>query len=608
MFGYAGKVLYVDLTYEKVYDRPLQEQLAREFLGGRGLGAAFLSQELSPGVDPLSPENVLIISAGPAVGTSLPACPRWSAVTKSPLTKIYCCSSAGGFFGAELKFAGYDAVVIRGAAKKPKFLQIVDGEAELVGAEELWGKTTIETENALRKIIRDNRVRVASIGPAGERLVKIANIQADSRSIGRGGMGAVMGSKLLKAIAVRGHGRVSVADEEGLRSLAQSLINSMKESEAIQNFTRWGTPQFIESINEAGLLPTRNFQEGMFEGAASISAKKMREEMVKRDTACYACPIACGKMSVVLEGPFAGTVVEGPEYETLWSFGANCGIDRIDAIAAANMVCDMYGMDTISAGNTVGFAMECFERGLIKREEADGMELRFGNYEVLPELLRKMAFREGFGSLLCDGVREASKKIGRGSEKFAIHVKGLELPAYDPRGAWGMGLAYATSCRGACHLKAWTIGVEVFQAKYDRFSAEGKAKLVCDLQNMRAAVDSIGVCVIASRVIGTEEMAQIMGVVTGWNFSKSSIEKTGERIYNLERMLAVRDGISRRDDDLPPRLLTEAMSRGPCRGILLGRKNLERMLDEYYEARGWGQEGVPGEGKLEELGIKKLIK
>ncbi|MDI6819661.1 MAG: aldehyde ferredoxin oxidoreductase family protein [Candidatus Hodarchaeaceae archaeon] len=607
MFGYKGKLLRVDLTEGSLEERPTSEQLARAFLGGRGLGAALLYKELERGVDPLSPKNVLIFMTGPAVGTPLPACPRWEVVTKSPLTSMYCCGSVGGFFGAELKFAGYDGIIVRGKAANPTYLAIIDGRAELRDAGKLWGMNTDEVEAALRKELKDSRARVASIGPAGENLVKIASIQADLRSAGRGGPGAVMGSKLLKAIAVRGHERIEVADEDGLMALTRELVSSMKESRAVQNFSRWGTPQFVDPVNEGGLWPTRNFREGSFEGARRLNAESMRERLVKRDTACYACPIACGKLSVVGDGPYAGVVVEGPDYETLWAFGAQCGVDRLDAIAAANLWCDRYGIDTISAGNAIGFAMECFEHGLLTSSDTGGLDLKFGNHEVFVELLRRIAFREGIGDLLAEGVRAAAERMGRGAEKFAMHVKGLELPAYDPRGAWGMALAYATACRGGCHLKAWTLAAEVFEARYDRFSSEGKAKLVFDLQNIRAAVDSIGVCVIGSRAMGVREMARVMTVTTGWSFKADDITKAGERIYNLERLLAVRDGISREDDTLPPRLLNETLPHGPCKGIALRGEDLDRMLDEYYALRGWDRRGRPKKDKIEELGITKLL-
>lgn len=417
-----------------------------------------------------------------------------------------------------------------------------------------------------------------------------------------------MGSKRLKAIAVRGRGKLEVADEEGVNELTKGLLAEMKRNPLIQLFTRYGTTQFVDPVNEGGLWPTRNFQEGVFEGARRINGERMRKSLVKRDTACFSCPIACGKLSAVAEGPYAGVVVEGPEYETLWSFGAQCGIDRLDAIAAANLLCDRYGMDTISAGNIIGFAMECYERGVLRRTETDGLDLKFGNHEVLLELLRKMAHREGVGELLCDGVRAAAAKLQHETEAFAMHVKGLELPAYDPRGAWGMALAYATACRGGCHLKAWTLAAEVFEAKYDRFSTVGKAKLVMDLQNQRAAVDSLGVCVIATRAIGVEEMARIMTSTTGWGFTVEKIVQAGERIYNLERLLAVREGVRRKDDTLPQRLLTETLRKGPCKGVELTERALGEMLDEYYRLRGWDRSGKPTKAKLQKLGIPRLLR
>lgn len=607
MYGYAGKLLHVDLGKGLIESRPTPQPLARAFLGGRGLGAALLYQELKPGTDPLSPANVLVFTTGPIVGTPTPACHRWAVVTKSPLTNTYLCSSAGGFFGSELKFAGYDGLIIKDAASEPTYLHMTETKVELRSAEKLWGKLTDETEIALRKELRDSRARIACIGPAGENLVPIANIVSDRRTIGRGGAGAVMGSKRLKAIAVRGRGKLEVADEERVNEMRKELLVEMKRNPSIQLFTRYGTTQFVDPVNEAGLFPTRNFQEGVFEGARRINGESMRRRLVKRDTTCFDCPIACGKLSVVAEGPYAGVVVEGPEYETLWSFGAQCGVDRLDAIAAANLWCDRYGMDTISAGNVIGFAMECYERGVIRRTETDGLDLKFGNHEVFLELLRKMAYREGVGGLLCDGVRAATAKLQHETEAFAMHVKGLELPAYDPRGAWGMALAYATSCRGGCHLKAWTLAAEVFEAEYERFSTEGKAKLVMDLQNLRAVADSLGVCVIATRAIGVEEMARMLTAVTGWSFSVEKIVEAGERIYNLERMLAVREGIGRKDDTVPRRLLTETLPRGPCKGVQLTEQAFEEMLDEYYKLRGWDRNGRPTKAKLQKLETSKLL-
>ena len=607
VYGYAGKFLHVDLDKGSIESRQNPQPLARAFLGGRGLGAALLYRELKPRTDPLSPANVLVFMTGPIVGTPIPACHRWVVVTKSPLTKIYLCSSAGGYFGPELKFAGYDGLVIRGAASEPTYLYVTNDKVELRSAEKLWGKLTDETELALRRELRDSRLRVACIGPAGENLAPIANIVSDRRTPGRGGAGAVMGSKRLKAIAVRGKGKLEVADEERVSELRKELLIEMKRNPSIQLFARYGTTQFVDPVNEGGLFPTRNFQEGVFEGARRINNESMRRRLVKRDTTCFDCPIACGKLSVVAEGPYAGVVVEGPEYETLWSFGAQCGVDRLDAIAAANLWCDRYGMDTISAGNIVGFAMECYERGVLRRTETDGLDLKFGNHEVFLELLRKMAYREGIGELLRGGVRAAAAKLQRETEAFAMHVKGLELPAYDPRGAWGMALAYATACRGGCHLKAWTLDAEVFEAKYERFSTEGKAKLVMDLQNLRAAVDSLGVCVIATRAIGAEEVASILTAITGWSFSVGKIVEAGERIYNLERLLAVREGVGRKDDTLPRRLLTETLPRGPCKDVRLTEGAFEEMLDEYYELRGWDRNGRPTKAKLQKLGISKLL-
>ncbi len=538
----------------------------------------------------------------------MPACARSELITKSPLTGTYLCSSAGGFFGAELKFAGVDALVVTGQADRPIWLCVTRESIEFRDASELWGLPVDETERHIRRELSTPRAAVASIGPAGEHLVRFACVVTDLTgggrpgAYGRGGGGAVMGAKRLKAIAVVGSGNVEVADEEGFMQLLADLREQVRTNELVQNFSKWGTPQFVGPINEARMWPTRNFQQGSFQGADHLTAQRMREELVKRDTACYACTIASGKLSEVESGPYAGTVVDGPEYETIWSFGPQCGVARLDVIAAANLWCDRYGLDTISAGNVIGFAMECAERGLLRVRDLD---VRFGNHEVILPLLERITFRRGVGDVLAEGVAKAAERIGGDAARFAVHVKGSEIPAYDPRGAWGMALAYATSCRGACHLKAWTIGAEILRGEYDRFSAEGKAELVIRLQNERAVVDSMGVCVFGTRVIHLPELREMLRVITGWSLSESELLRIGERIYNLERLIAVRDGISRKDDTLPPRLLSEPLPEFP--ESRLTPEVLNRMLDEYYRLRGWDSNGKPTEEKLKELGIPELL-
>jgi aldehyde:ferredoxin oxidoreductase len=604
MFGYAGKTLEVDLSKASVRQFPTPEKLLRDFIGARGLAAALLHKYLEPGTDPLTPGNPLIFATGPVTGTQLPACARSAAAMRSPLTNTYLCSSAGAFFGAELKFAGFDCLILKGKAERPSWLHISEEGAELRDAPEIWGMNTDEAERTIRRELQDPKLSVLTIGPAGERLVRFSCIQIDmlrggrSGSFGRGGCGAVMGSKLLKAIAVHGSKGVEVADKEGYSELLRRLREDMRTNPLIQNFSRWGTPQFVGPINEARMWPTRNFTRGSFEGAEKLMPERLRSKLVKRDTTCYACTIASGKLSEVESGPYAGTLVDGPEYETIWSFGPQCGIDSLEAIAAANLWCDRFGLDTISAGNAVGFAMECAERGLLSEE---GLDLRFGNHEVLLPMLERIAFRRGIGEVLAEGVRRAAERIGNSAPSYAMHVKGCEIPAYDPRGAWGMALAYATSCRGACHLKAWTIGAEILRGESNRFSTQGKAALVVELQNVRAFVDSMGVCVFGTRTIGIKEMLAMLQHVVGWSMSEAELVRTGERIYNVERLIAVRDGITRKDDTLPPRLLSEALPELPESRLTEG--DLNRMLDEYYGLRGWDSEGRPTERKLEELGL-----
>ncbi len=608
MLGYGGKILEVDISEKAFKSRELPENLAKAFIGGRGLGAALLYKELKPGTDPLSKNNPLIFATGPATGTPLPVCARWEAVTKSPLTGTYLCSNAGCFFGTYMKRAGFDVMIIRGKSKNPTWLHVTESGPHFNDAGPLWGKNTEETEASIRRDLKERKLGIVSIGQAGENLVKFATAQNDmlfgarNGSLGRGGIGAVMGAKNLKAVSVIGFQEIEVVDTEGFHNFHHELAADVKTNAKVLNFTNYGTPQFVGPVNEAKLWPTRNFKQGSFEGAEKIDAHAMKEQIVKHNTACYACTVSSGKYSSIDKGPYAGTAVDGPEYETIWSFGADCGVDRLDAISAANKLCDLYGLDTISTGNVIGFAMECFERGLL---EMDGIDLKFGNHESFIPMIKKIAFREGVGDLLAEGVREAARKIGRGSEKFAMHVKGMELPAYDPRGAWGMALAYATSCRGGCHLKAWTIGAEILDKKYDRFSTEGKAKLVSDMQNARAVVDSLGVCVFGTRAIGNEEMVKILATVAGWNLNVSDLLRIGERIYSVERAIAVRDGISRKDDTFPQRIFEEPLPEFKDRKFT--KRDLDRMLDEYYSIRGWDKDGKPKKEKLKELEVPGLL-
>lgn len=615
--SYMGKLLFVDLNLEKSWVKPLDFGYARKYIGGKGLAGRYLFDLLKPETDPLSPENPLIIMTGPLTGTIAPAAAKYCVVTKSPLTGIWLDSHAGGYFGPELKFAGFDGLIIHGRAKRPVLLYIDDGAVELKNAESLWGKTTSETDKMVKEELGDEAVKVMCIGPAGEKLAKIALISSCGRHHGRGGCGAVMGSKNLKAIAVRGSGGVDLAyPEEFFKACEESIQKDIFEDPNAEFGRTGGTPEIVGWAQEAGCLPTKNFSDGRFEGASNIDVDAVLKWAVKR-RACFQCPIACSRWVKVPSGPYMGTEVEGPEFETLYSLGANCGIDRLDAIVKANFLCDELGLDTISTGVTIAWAMECYEKGILTLKETDGIELNFGNHEALLALIEKIGKREGIGDILADGVASASKKIGKGSETFAIHVKGLELPGYEPRASPAMGLAYATADRGGCHLRAWPVGVEAMGAtgsfwmgpplKIDRWSPENKALLVIRMQHQYAAKFSLDVCDFCCW--DNVRLTNLLWAATGFDEYKDvrTFELAGERIVNLTRVINVLEGISRKDDTLPPRMFHETLKTGPAAGRMLRRDDFETMLNDYYKLRGWDEDGRPTAEKLKMLGMDEFI-
>jgi aldehyde:ferredoxin oxidoreductase len=601
--GYVGKILRVDLSSGKTSLEDLNLEWARLFIGGKGLGAKYLYEELEPGTDPLSPDNVLILMTGPLTGTTAPCAPKYAIYTKSPLTNAFLDSYMGGYLGAELKFAGFDGVIIRGKADKPVYLWISDGKAEIRDAKHLWGLDIHETEKRIKEELSDKEVKVAAIGPAGENLARIACITVDLyRHAGRGGSGAVMGSKNLKAIAVRGHQGVSVPNIERFIELCKEITKNDVLTEDNLWAKKGGTPNFLQMVQEGGILPTRNFQMGVFEHANKVDSDAVREKIFVRRRACYGCPLGCGNLTLVEKGPFAGTLVEGPEYETLALAGSNCYISELEAIARYNLLCDKLGLDTISTGDTIAFAMECYEKGVITKEDTNGLELTFGNVEAYIEMPDLIAYRKGIGDVLAEGVRRATEKIGKGSERFTVQVKGLEYPGYDPRGSIGMALAYATSDRGACHLRAWPASSEVF-GDVDPFTTEGKAQLVINDQNQNSAKWSLVVCDFYA--IGYENIAKLCSAATGWKLSEDDMKVIGERIWNLIRMFNVREGLTRKDDSLPYRISNDPLQGGKADGHVVKPEDFNKMLDRYYKLRGWDREGRPTTKKLKELGLKQ---
>jgi len=602
MNGYVGKILRVNLTLGKSQAEALNPKLAEQFVGGRGLAAKLLSTEIAPGIDPLSPENKLIIMTGPLTGTITPSTPKFVMTTKSPLTKIYGFTMISGFFAQALKAAGYDGIIIEGVAAEPKYLWINNGKAELKKAEHIWGLATDDSQTLVKDEIGVQDAEIAVIGPAGERLVPMASVIVGKRAGGRCGVGAVFGSKHLKAIAVHGSEEVTVNNPDKLREIVGEMIKAIREkSPTKDNYPKYGTTFFVGTTNHLGVFPACNFQcSGTYDKSSKIDEMRFREHVI-RDSACPRCPVVCEKITAVKEGPYAPTSVQGPQYETIWALGAQCGVDRFDAIIAANRLCNDLGLDTISAGNAIGFAMECYEKGLLQSPD---LELRFGQHEVLLPLIKQMAYGEGIGKILAGGVRSAAEQIGHGTENFAMHVKGLELPAYDPRALPGMGLAYATASRGGCHLRAWTITDELI-GSYKLYSTEGRAELVSRIQNVRAFIDSSGMCIFAMRAIPFDLLVEAVSAVTDFDYKGGNAAKVGERIYNVEHILHTREGISRKDDILPKRFFDEALPTGPHKGQKLSQDSFEKMKDEYYSVRGWNlADGSPTNIKLRELALE----
>ncbi|MCK4405682.1 MAG: aldehyde ferredoxin oxidoreductase family protein [Hadesarchaea archaeon] len=601
-WGLRLKLLRVDLSSGSMRDEFVDEDEVKLFIGGRGLGVKILIEELKPGTDPLGPENKLLFMTGPATGTAFPTSGRFHVVTKSPQTGGIGETDCGGTFGPELRFAGYDGVIIEGKAAEPVYLWIRKGEAEIRPAGRYWGKGTWYTEDGIRKELGDHDIKIASIGPAGENLVLCAAIINDKhRAAGRTAAGAVMGSKRLKAIVVRGTKRPPVADEKKLKEAVQKVLKMLKESRITgHDLPTYGTAITVGSINEHGLFPTRNFQTGVFPTAEKISGETLAKTILIKSKGCWGCPIDCGRVIRVTQSPYQ-VEGEGPEYEEIWALGAQCYIDDLNAVAKANNLCDELGMDPVSYGNTVGCAMELGERGKISKEKLGGLELKFGNPQAIVELTWRTAYRLGFGNDIALGAKRLAEKYG--APELAMHVKGLELPAYDPRGAQGQGLAYATSNRGGCHLGAHMIGPEIFGVpqQLNRFATEGKAQWVKKLQDLFAICDSAVFCNFATFAIWVPEIVEMLNAITGWGWSPDELLKAGDRIYTLERLFISREGFGRKDDTLPRRLLEEPMPEGPSKGHVV---KLGAMLDEYYALRGW-KDGKPTPQKLKELGLNK---
>ncbi len=609
MAGWIGVILRVNLEKGTVNFEPLDEWRAKSFVGGRGVGISYMLDEVEPTCDPLGPENKLIMMTGPLTGTSAPTGARYMVMTKSPLTGAITCSNAGGYFPAMMKKAGIDGIIFEESSPSPVYLWVADGRAELRPADHLWGKNVHDTDDLLKSETHP-AARTACIGPAGERQVLFSAIMNDrDRAAGRSGVGAVLGAKKLKAVVVYGTGEVPLYDKNLFESLTKGFLKKFRDScnGEVPSLRQYGTAKTITGTQGIGVLPTRNFQQGTFKHWQDIGGEALTEQFLVKAQACYRCPIACGRVTRIVEGPYKGEG-EGPEYETIYALGSNCGINDLGAITKANYICNEMGMDTISMGSTIACAMEMYEKGILSEKEI-GRALNFGDAEAVVALCRQTALREGFGDRLAAGSLRLARSCGH--EEMAIVSKGQEFAGYDPRGEKGMGLAYATSSIGASHMRGDPAYIEILGVPtlIDPLSWEDKPQLVKDWQDTFAIIDAAGLCVFFSvrnyvtqtRDIRPEGILEMLNAATGAGYTLASLMQCAERIINAERLFLVRAGFSAKDDTLPIRILHEPLSDGPAQGQVC---ELEQMLPVYYNLRGWTADGKPQEKILEQLQLE----
>ncbi|MBL7153900.1 MAG: aldehyde ferredoxin oxidoreductase family protein [Phycisphaerae bacterium] len=597
MAGYCGTILRVNLTDGAISKEDLDLELAKKFVGGRGLATYILSQEIDPTIDPLSPENKIIFATGPLTGSQAPTSARYMVVTKSPLSGTVASSNSGGFWGPELKKAGIDLIIVEGKSEKPCYIYINDETIEIRDARKYWGKLVGETTDQLAKEAGDPKARILTIGPAGEKMSMLACILNDKfRAAGRSGVGAVMGSKNLKAIVVRGTGKVECAKPGPTKEIIKGILQKIRENDVTaKGLPTYGTSILVNVINETGIYPTDNFQRSYFETADKTSGETLAEKYLVKNVACFRCPIACGRLSKL-----DGITTEGPEYETIWAYGADCGVDDLPAIIRANNWCNEYGLDTISTGATIACAMELYQKGIIKPDEIDGPPLEFGSGEAIVEWTRKMGAGEGFGTKLALGSYRLAELYG--APELSMSVKKLEIPAYDPRGVQGHGLQYATSNRGGCHVRGYMIAPEILglPEKLDRLSIDGKAVWVKAFQDLTAVIDSLGLCLFTSFAIDADDYRDMFNAIIGEDWTTEMLLEAGDRIWNIERLFNLKAGVQPDQDKLPPRLLNDPIPDGPSKGHV---HRLSELLPEYYQQRGWSEEGIPAEEKLAKLGI-----
>ena len=619
--GYNKKILRIDLTDNKFWTEEPDELTYRTYLGGAGLAAQYILKELPKGIDPLSPENILVLMCSVITGAPVPGASRFTVAAKSPLTNAYGESEAGGWWGPELKRSGFDGIIIKGKSPKPVYIWIHDGEVEIRDAGKVWGMITGEAQEAIREELGENRARILQIGPAGEKLVRYACIINELKHAnGRTGMGAVMGSKNLKAIAVRGTGKIEVADESGIKEVIRWLKENYQWKDG--DMHDMGTSRIVPNLSDAGMLPTHNFRDGAFDKAEDISGKRMKETILVKRGTCYACSVSCKREVKITEGKYqVSQEYGGPEYETVAALGSLCDIGDLAAISKGNELCNKYTLDTISTGAVIAFAMECYENGIITKEDTGGIDLKFGNADAMVKMVEMIGKREGIGDILAEGVRIAAEKFGKGAEKFALHVKGEELPMHEPRGKRSLVLAYALSPTGADHMES---PHDVF---FEMLNPEGKhplailgllepvdsldmgsqkvrafyyAKLLWDFYNCIGMCDFVGVPI---GPLAVKEIVRLVKSVTGWDTDLWELLKASERSNVMMRIFNYREGLSKDDDTLPERIF-QGLQKGALKGEKIDKEEFENMKKMYYLMAGWDENGYPTKARLAELGLE----
>lgn len=606
MYSYNGRILHVDVTTQKTKVQEVDAEFLKKYLGGVGLASRLAYDNIPPGCDPLGPDNALCFAVSAFAGTTFPVGTKHGIASKSPLTGFIGDSLSGSHFSEMLKRAGWDGIVIKGKAPKWIVLFIDDDDVQFLDASQFLGMGTMETQKAIRKWLNDENIRVSAIGPGGENLVRYATIDNDGRQAGRTGNGAVMGSKNIKAIAIRGTHPITVADMDSLLRETLKLIQ-VSQGPGTQKYRILGTPTNVLNMNKMGTLPTRNFRETVFEHAEQVSGEFMHEKFTQKAVGCSGCSIACEQWAEVREGKYKGSIA-GLDYESLFALGPNCGIGELPPIIHLAQLCDELGIDTMSTGVVVSWAMECYETGILSKEECDGLELKFGNDEAAVALVKKIAHREGIGNLLAEGTKRASAKVGKGSEHFAMQSKGLEMPGYDVRSmkTFAMGLAVGT--RGPCHNRSLAYEADV-KGDVNRFIAEpGRGKIAKEKEEFAAVFDSLVICKFLRNCFENfwEDAARIYTMTTGIPLTAQELKQAGERVCNLKKAFNIRQGWTKADDWLPPRVLKDPLPSGPGKGIYVKPEELRMMIDDYYQARGWTADGLIPKSKLIELGMEDI--